>query len=130
MVTATCHYSGDVDFGAAARIEGQIAADCCVSSRAMVDRWLKPARLGLKQSDPVARIFLMGGAVALAMPMAAWSMAVRGSSHRNGRWPTRASRVFICGTVACCRRSRLQKRPHLFPSRSIRRIPSLPSVGH
>ena len=54
-------FSGDVDFGPAARIEGQIAEDWLAFRAQWFDRWLKPATSGVKQSDPVARIFLMGG---------------------------------------------------------------------
>ena len=54
-------YSGDVDFGPAAMIEGQIAEDWLAFRAQWFDRWLKPATSGAKPSDPVARIFLMGG---------------------------------------------------------------------
>ena len=54
-------FSGDVDFGPAAKIEGQIAADWLAFRAQWFDRWLKPATSQAKQSDPVARIFLMGG---------------------------------------------------------------------
>jgi putative CocE/NonD family hydrolase len=60
-------YSGDVDFGPAAMIEGQIAEDWLAFRAAWFTRWLKPEAATEEASAPrvpedaVAKIFVMGG---------------------------------------------------------------------
>jgi uncharacterized protein len=78
-------FSGDVDFGPAARIEGQITEDWLAFRAQWFDRWLKPATLGVKQSDPVARIFLMGGGSGARN--ADGRMEHGGSWIQSSQWP-------------------------------------------
>ncbi|WP_414447614.1 CocE/NonD family hydrolase [Burkholderia sp. 22PA0099] len=53
-------YSGDVDFGEHAAIEGELAEDWLAMRARWFDRWLKPADAP-RAVEPVARIFVMGG---------------------------------------------------------------------
>jgi uncharacterized protein len=74
-------YAGDVDFGAAAPVDGNLAEDFFSLRRAWFDRWLKAVPNAVEAEPPV-RIFVMGG----------------GSGRRNaagrldhgGRWRTSA----------------------------------------
>ncbi|WP_186229334.1 CocE/NonD family hydrolase [Burkholderia gladioli] len=58
-------YSGDVDFGAHAAIDGELADDWLALRARWFERWLKPATAAALTPDiaaePVARIFVMGG---------------------------------------------------------------------
>jgi putative CocE/NonD family hydrolase len=53
-------FSGDVDFGAAARLQGSIAASFMDLRLRWFDRWLKGARNGADDGPPVM-LFVMGG---------------------------------------------------------------------
>lgn len=53
-------YAGDVDFGPAATLDGQLAANHLELRLRWFDAWLKGARNGALQ-DPAVRIFVMGG---------------------------------------------------------------------
>jgi putative CocE/NonD family hydrolase len=53
-------YSGDVDFGAAATIEGNVAENFLELRLRWFDRWLKGAKNGA-ENDPKLRYFRMGG---------------------------------------------------------------------
>ncbi|HMC44909.1 MAG TPA: CocE/NonD family hydrolase, partial [Caballeronia sp.] len=89
-------FSGDVDFGPAARIEGQIAEDWLAFRAQWFDRWLKPATLGIKHSDPVARIFLMGGGSGARN--ADGRMEHGGAWIQSSQWPladTRFTRFYL-----------------------------------
>ena len=89
-------FSGDVDFGPAAKIEGQIAADWLAFRAQWFDRWLKPATSGAKQSDPVARIFLMGGGSGARN--ADGRMEHGGAWIQSSQWPladTRFTRFYL-----------------------------------
>jgi putative CocE/NonD family hydrolase len=89
-------FSGDVDFGPAAMIEGQIAEDWLAFRAQWFDRWLKPATLGVKQSDPVARIFLMGGGSGARN--ADGRMEHGGAWIQSSQWPladTRFTRFYL-----------------------------------
>ncbi len=60
-------YSGDVDFGAAAVIEGQVDEDWIAFRLRWFARWLKDEGAGegpdapAPEAEPIARIFVMGG---------------------------------------------------------------------
>ncbi|MFK4444150.1 putative CocE/NonD family hydrolase [Caballeronia udeis] len=86
-------FSGDVDFGPAAMIEGQIAADWLAFRAQWFDRWLKPATPGATQSDPVARIFLMGGGSGTRN--ADGRMEHGGAWIQSSQWPLADTR-FTC----------------------------------
>jgi putative CocE/NonD family hydrolase len=89
-------FSGDVDFGPAARIEGQIAEDWLAFRAQWFDRWLKPATSGVKPADPVARIFLMGGGSGARN--ADGRMEHGGSWIQSSQWPladTRFTRFYL-----------------------------------
>ena len=60
-------YAGDVDFGAAAAVDGNLAEDFFALRRRWFDRWLKGAANGVEAEPPV-QVFVMGG----------------GSGRRNG----------------------------------------------
>ena len=53
-------YTGDVDFGAAAPVDGNLAEDFFELRRHWFDRWLKGVANGVEAEPPV-RIFVMGG---------------------------------------------------------------------
>jgi uncharacterized protein len=53
-------YAGEVDFGAAATVDGNLASDFLALRLRWFDRWLKGKRNGV-DSEPVVRIFVMGG---------------------------------------------------------------------
>jgi putative CocE/NonD family hydrolase len=53
-------YAGDVDFGTAATVDGNLAADFLVLRLRWFDRWLKGIENGVG-SEPAVRIFVMGG---------------------------------------------------------------------
>jgi uncharacterized protein len=53
-------YAGDVDFGAAAAVDGNLAEDFFVLRRDWFDRWLKGADNGVEREPPV-QVFVMGG---------------------------------------------------------------------
>ena len=74
-------YAGDIDFGPAAPVDGNLAEDFFALRRRWFDRWLKGVANGAETEPPV-RVFVMGG----------------GSGRRNGagrldhggRWRTAA----------------------------------------
>ena len=53
-------YAGDVDFGPAAPIDGNLAPDFLTLRLRWFDCWLKGARNGV-ESEPAVRLFVMGG---------------------------------------------------------------------
>jgi putative CocE/NonD family hydrolase len=53
-------YAGDVDFGAAATIDGNVAPDFLTLRARWFDRWLKGVRNGV-DAEPKVRLFVMGG---------------------------------------------------------------------
>ncbi len=53
-------YAGDVDFGAAATIDGNVASSFLELRARWFDRWLKGVRNGV-DSEPKVRLFVMGG---------------------------------------------------------------------
>jgi len=54
------NYAGDVDFGATAPVDGNLAEDFFELRRHCFDRWLKGVANGVEAEPPV-RIFVMGG---------------------------------------------------------------------
>lgn len=53
-------YAGDVDFGPAATLDGNLAEDFLTMRRRWFDRWLKGDQNGV-DAEPEVRIFVMGG---------------------------------------------------------------------
>jgi putative CocE/NonD family hydrolase len=53
-------FAGDVDFGTAAAIDGDLAEDFLALRLRWFDRWLRGIRNGVDR-DPAVRLFLMGG---------------------------------------------------------------------
>jgi putative CocE/NonD family hydrolase len=53
-------YAGDIDFGAAAAVDGNLAEDFFALRRRWFDRWLKDVPNGV-ESEPPVRAFVMGG---------------------------------------------------------------------
>ena len=53
-------YAGDVDFGPAATIDGNVATDFLTLRARWFDRWLKGVRNGV-DAEPKVRLFVMGG---------------------------------------------------------------------
>ncbi|HUC73439.1 MAG TPA: CocE/NonD family hydrolase [Stellaceae bacterium] len=53
-------YAGDVDFGAAAAVDGNLAEDFFGLRRAWFDRWVKGVDNGVEAEPPV-QVFVMGG---------------------------------------------------------------------
>ena len=86
-------FSGDVDFGPAAMIEGQIADDWLAFRAQWFDRWLKPAMSEVTRPDPVARIFLMGGGSGVRN--AEGRMQHGGAWIESSQWPLADTR-FTC----------------------------------
>jgi uncharacterized protein len=56
----TLTYAGEVDFGAAATIDGNLAPDFLALRLRWFDCWLKGARNGVS-AEPAVRLFIMGG---------------------------------------------------------------------
>lgn len=71
-------YSGDVEFGPEAVVEGQIAEDWLRFRADWFDRWLKPQDTPHESADAVARIFVMGGGSGTRNP--------QGRMEHGGRW--------------------------------------------
>jgi putative CocE/NonD family hydrolase len=86
-------FSGDVDFGPAAMIEGQIAEDWLAFRAQWFDRWLKPATSEITRLEPVARIFLMGGGSGARN--AEGRMQHGGAWIQSSQWPLADTR-FTC----------------------------------
>ncbi|MGH8121806.1 MAG: CocE/NonD family hydrolase, partial [Rudaea sp.] len=53
-------YAGDVDFGAAATVDGNLAVDFLTLRLRWFDRWLRGIRNGV-DAEPAVRLFVMGG---------------------------------------------------------------------
>lgn len=83
-------YSGDVDFGPAATIDGNLAPNWAEFRLRWFDHWLKGVRNGVDAEPPV-RLFLMGGG--------SGRRNVEGRMQHGGRWiaagdwPVPAARV-------------------------------------
>lgn len=72
-------YSGDVEFGDTAIIDGQIAEDWVAFRLQWFDRWMKPAAAGVPLADaPAARVFMMGGG--------SGTRNAEGRMEHGGRW--------------------------------------------
>jgi len=56
----TSTFAGDVDFGSAAPIDGNVADNWAEFRRRWFDRWLKELKNGVDE-EPTVRLFLMGG---------------------------------------------------------------------
>jgi putative CocE/NonD family hydrolase len=72
-------YAGDVDFGPAAPVDGNLAEDFFALRLAWYDRWLKN---GPPVADPAVRVFVMGGGSGRRNPA--------GRLDHGGRWRTAA----------------------------------------
>jgi len=70
-------YAGDVDFGPAAAVDGNLANDFFALRRRWFDRWLKDVPNGAEAEPPV-RIFVMGGG--------SGRRNVPGRLDHGGRW--------------------------------------------
>ena len=70
-------YAGDVDFGAAAAVDGNLAEDFFALRRHWFDRWLKGIENGA-ENDPPVRVFVMGGGSGRRNP--------EGRLDHGGRW--------------------------------------------
>jgi hypothetical protein len=70
-------WAGDVDFGAAATLDGNLAADFLTLRLRWFDRWMKGVRNGVDDEPPV-RIFVMGGGSGRKNPA--------GRLEHGGRW--------------------------------------------
>lgn len=71
-------YSGDVDFGPDAVIEGQIACDWLDFRARWFDRWLKPHEAARPADDDLVRLFVMGGG--------SGARNAQGRMMHGGRW--------------------------------------------
>ncbi len=74
-------YAGDVDFGAAATVDGNLAADFLALRLRWFDRWLKGIENGVG-SEPAVRIFVMGGG--------SGRRNAAGRMEHGGRWQSAA----------------------------------------
>ena len=70
-------YAGDVDFGAAATVDGNLASDFLSLRLRWFDRWLKGIRNGV-DDEPKVRVFVMGGG--------SGRKNVAGRLDHGGRW--------------------------------------------
>jgi putative CocE/NonD family hydrolase len=77
-------YAGDVDFGPAATIDGNIAADFLTLRLRWFDRWLKGEKNGVDTEPPV-RIFVMGGGTGRKNAAGRMDHGGRWRAERN--WP-------------------------------------------
>jgi putative CocE/NonD family hydrolase len=73
----TSTFSGDVDFGPAAPIDGNVAANWSEFRRRWFDRWLKGLGNGVEK-EPAVRLFLMGGSSGTRL--------ASGRLDHGGRW--------------------------------------------
>ena len=83
-------FAGDVDFGPAAQLAGNVAPDLLTLRMRWFDRWLKGERNGI-DSEPRVRIFVMGGGT--GRKNAAGRMDHGGRWREEQQWP-------LAGTVA------------------------------
>jgi hypothetical protein len=74
-------YAGDVDFGPAAPIDGNLADDFFALRRRWFDRWVKGADNGT-EAEPAVRVFVMGGG--------SGRRNAEGRLDHGGRWRTAA----------------------------------------
>jgi uncharacterized protein len=74
-------YAGDVDFGAAAAVDGNLAEDFFALRRNWFDRWVKGIE-NAAEAEPPVRIFVMGGGSGRAN--------AEGRLDHGGRWRTAA----------------------------------------
>lgn len=82
-------FAGDVEFGAAATLDGQIAPDWRAFRLRWFDRWLKGVDNGADR-DPPARIFVMGGGS--GRKIAAGRLDHGGAWAEFADWPPPAAR--------------------------------------
>jgi putative CocE/NonD family hydrolase len=73
----TLTYAGDVDFGSAATLDGNLAPDFLALRLRWFDCWLKGAKNGVAEEAPV-RIFVMGGG--------SGRRNAQGRMEHGGRW--------------------------------------------
>jgi hypothetical protein len=73
----TLTYAGEVDFGAAATLDGNLAPDFLTLRLSWFDCWLKGARNGIA-SGPAVRLFIMGGGTGRRNQ--------QGRMEHGGRW--------------------------------------------
>ena len=74
-------YAGDVDFGAAAAVDGNLAEDFFALRRNWFDRWVKGIE-NAAEAEPPVRIFVMGGG--------SGRRNAEGRLDHGGRWRTAA----------------------------------------
>ena len=74
-------YAGDVDFGAAATVDGNLAEDFLALRLRWFDRWLKGIENGVG-SEPAVRMFVMGGG--------SGRRNAAGRMEHGGRWQSAA----------------------------------------
>jgi uncharacterized protein len=77
-------YAGEVDFGAAAAVDGNLAEDFLALRRNWFDRWLKGIDNGADKEPPV-RVFVMGGGSGRRNP--AGRLDHGGKWRAAGDWP-------------------------------------------
>jgi putative CocE/NonD family hydrolase len=77
-------FAGDVDFGPAAKLAGNLAPDLLTMRLRWFDRWLKGVRNEV-DSEPPVRIFVMGGGT--GRKNAAGRMDHRGRWRDEKQWP-------------------------------------------
>lgn len=75
-------FAGDVDFGPAARLAGNVAPDLTVLRKRWFDRYLKGERNGVDE-EPTVRIFVMGGG--------SGRKTADGRMDHGGRWRAEAA---------------------------------------
>jgi uncharacterized protein len=77
-------YAGQVDFGPAATIDGNVAVDFLTLRRRWFDRWLKGIGNGV-EAEPAVRLFVMGGGS--GKKNAAGRLDHGGRWRAEGDWP-------------------------------------------
>ena len=88
-------FAGDVDFGPAATLAGNLAPDLTTLRKRWFDHYLKGARNGV-ESEPAVRIFVMGGGTGRRNAAGRMDHGGRWRSERD--WPlpgTRNTRYFL-----------------------------------
>ena len=75
-------YAGDVDFGPAAAVDGNLAEDFFALRRRWFDRWLKGVENGVETESPV-QVFVMGGG--------SGRRNAEGRLDHGGRWRSAAA---------------------------------------
>ena len=93
--TVELTYSGDVDFGPAASLKGNLGEHRNAWRLRWFDRWLKGIDNGVDEEPPV-KMFVMGGGSGRRNAQGGSTTGAAGVMNTNGPWPALDTRTTIC----------------------------------